>query len=125
MPQDAPPNGGAPGPAEGPWSGIAGIQAKLHRWAAADPGRSPPRSPPPSSPAPSASAPTSPSPGSDCPQATGPATPPTSAAEQPRHQVIQTVPITDCAVTSPELMTLAAARLATARRPAPTRTETP
>jgi RNA-directed DNA polymerase len=39
MPQDAPPNGGAPGPAEGPWSRVAGIQAKLHRWAAADPGR--------------------------------------------------------------------------------------
>jgi len=39
MLQDAPPNGGAPGPAEGPWSRVAGIQAKLHRWAAADPGR--------------------------------------------------------------------------------------
>ena len=39
MPQDAPPNGGAPGLAEGPWSRAAGIQAKLHRWAAADPGR--------------------------------------------------------------------------------------
>ena len=39
MPQDAPPNGGAPGLAEGPWSRVAGIQAKLHRWAAADPGR--------------------------------------------------------------------------------------
>ena len=39
MPQGAPPNGGAPGPAEGPWSRVAGIQAKLHRWAAADPGR--------------------------------------------------------------------------------------
>jgi len=39
MPQDAPPNGGAPGPAEGPWSRVAGIQAKLHRWAAADSGR--------------------------------------------------------------------------------------
>jgi RNA-directed DNA polymerase len=39
MPQDAPPNGSAPGPAEGPWSRVAGMQAKLHRWAAADPGR--------------------------------------------------------------------------------------
>ncbi|HEX6520313.1 MAG TPA: group II intron reverse transcriptase/maturase [Streptosporangiaceae bacterium] len=40
MPQDAPPNGSAPGPApEGPWSRVAGIQAKLHRWATADPGR--------------------------------------------------------------------------------------
>jgi RNA-directed DNA polymerase len=40
MPQDAPPNGSAPGLVpEGPWSRVAGIQAKLHRWAAADPGR--------------------------------------------------------------------------------------
>jgi RNA-directed DNA polymerase len=40
MPQDAPLNGSAPGPApEGPWSRVAGMQAKLHRWAAADPGR--------------------------------------------------------------------------------------
>jgi RNA-directed DNA polymerase len=40
MPQDAPPNGSAPGPApQGPWTRVAGIQAKLHRWAAADPGR--------------------------------------------------------------------------------------
>ena len=40
MPQDAPLNGGArdDGPA-GPWSRVAGMQAKLHRWAAADPGR--------------------------------------------------------------------------------------
>src|ERR1700728_2306043 len=40
MPQDAPPNGGAgdDGP-QGPWSRVAGMQAKLHRWAAADPGR--------------------------------------------------------------------------------------
>jgi RNA-directed DNA polymerase len=40
MPQDAPPNGGARDdvPA-GPWSRVAGMQAKLHRWAAADPGR--------------------------------------------------------------------------------------
>ncbi len=40
MPQDAPLNGSAPDPArEGPWSRVAGMQAKLHRWAAADPGR--------------------------------------------------------------------------------------
>lgn len=40
MPQDAPPNGGAPGPAPvGSWSRVAGMQAKLHHWAAADPGR--------------------------------------------------------------------------------------
>jgi RNA-directed DNA polymerase len=40
MPQDAPPNGSALEPApEGPWSRVAGMQAKLHRWAAADPGR--------------------------------------------------------------------------------------
>jgi RNA-directed DNA polymerase len=39
MPQDAPPNGGAPDLAEGPWSRVAGMQAKLHRWAAADAGR--------------------------------------------------------------------------------------
>jgi RNA-directed DNA polymerase len=39
MPQEAPPNGSAPGPAEGSWSRVAGMQAKLHRWAAADPGR--------------------------------------------------------------------------------------
>jgi RNA-directed DNA polymerase len=39
MPQDAPPNGSAPGVAEGPWARVAGMQAKLHRWAAADPGR--------------------------------------------------------------------------------------
>jgi RNA-directed DNA polymerase len=39
MPQEAPPNGGAPGLAEGPWPRVAGMQAKLHRWAAADPGR--------------------------------------------------------------------------------------
>jgi RNA-directed DNA polymerase len=40
MPQDAPPNGGAPVPAPvGSWSRVAGMQAKLHHWAAADPGR--------------------------------------------------------------------------------------
>ena len=39
MPQDALPNGSAPGPASGPWSRVAEMQAKLHRWAAADPGR--------------------------------------------------------------------------------------
>jgi RNA-directed DNA polymerase len=39
MPQDAPLNGSAPGPAEGPWSRVAGMQAKLHRWTVADPDR--------------------------------------------------------------------------------------
>jgi RNA-directed DNA polymerase len=40
MPQDAPLNGSARGLAPaGPWSQVAGMQAKLHRWAAADPGR--------------------------------------------------------------------------------------
>jgi len=40
MPQDAPPNGDAPDQARtGPWSRVAEMQAKLHRWAAADPGR--------------------------------------------------------------------------------------
>jgi len=40
MPPDAPPNGSAPDPAPvGSWSRVAGMQAKLHRWAAADPGR--------------------------------------------------------------------------------------
>lgn len=40
MPKEAPLNGGArdevPG---GPWSRVSGMQAKLHRWAGADPGR--------------------------------------------------------------------------------------
>src|ERR1700759_1011494 len=36
MPQDAPPNGSAQVPA---WDRVAGVQAKLHRWAAADPSR--------------------------------------------------------------------------------------
>ena len=40
MPQDAPPNGDAPDPVPvGPWSRVAGMQAKLHRWAVADSGR--------------------------------------------------------------------------------------
>ena len=42
MPQDAPPNGSAQpaqAPAGLPWARVAGMQAKLHRWAAADPGR--------------------------------------------------------------------------------------
>jgi RNA-directed DNA polymerase len=39
MPQDAPPDGGARDQGPGPWSRVAGMQAKLHRWAAADPGR--------------------------------------------------------------------------------------
>ena len=40
MPEDAPPNGDAPqsGPA-GPWVRVSKMQAKLHRWAVADPGR--------------------------------------------------------------------------------------
>ncbi len=40
MPQDAPLNSGASGDVpQGPYSKVAGMQAKLHRWAAADPGR--------------------------------------------------------------------------------------
>ncbi len=39
MPQDAPPNGGAGDAPVGPWSRVAEMQAKLHRWAVADPGR--------------------------------------------------------------------------------------
>ena len=40
MPKDAPPNGGALDPVPvGPWSRVSEMQAKLHRWAAADPGR--------------------------------------------------------------------------------------
>ena len=40
MPQDAPPNGGAPaGRVLGPYGRVTEMQAKLHRWAAADPGR--------------------------------------------------------------------------------------
>jgi RNA-directed DNA polymerase len=40
MPKDAPPNGGARGSAPaGSWSRVSEMQAKLHRWAAADPGR--------------------------------------------------------------------------------------
>src|ERR671912_137535 len=45
MPKDAPPNGGACEPVPvgsapvGSWSRVSGMQAKLHRWAAADPGR--------------------------------------------------------------------------------------
>ena len=40
MPQDAPPNGSARDRApQGSWSRVAGMQAKLHRWAVADPGR--------------------------------------------------------------------------------------
>jgi RNA-directed DNA polymerase len=40
MPEDAPLNGDAPGrePA-GPRVRVSGMQAKLHRWAVADPGR--------------------------------------------------------------------------------------
>lgn len=40
MPKDAPPNGGArDDPPTGAWSRVSGMQAKLHRWAAADAGR--------------------------------------------------------------------------------------
>jgi RNA-directed DNA polymerase len=40
MPKDAPPNGGALDSVPvGPWSRVSEMQAKLHRWAAADPGR--------------------------------------------------------------------------------------
>ena len=40
MPQDAPLDGGAREDVpHGSWSRVAGMQAKLHRWAAADPGR--------------------------------------------------------------------------------------
>jgi hypothetical protein len=40
MPQDALPNGGARDDApQGSWKRVAGMQAKLHRWAAADPSR--------------------------------------------------------------------------------------
>ncbi|MET7766464.1 hypothetical protein ABZS71_32450 [Streptomyces sp. NPDC005393] len=41
MPEDAPPNGGAPaGPAPlGPSGRVLEMQTKLHRWAVADPGR--------------------------------------------------------------------------------------
>ena len=40
MPQDALPNGSARDDApQGSWSRVAGMQAKLHRWAVADPGR--------------------------------------------------------------------------------------
>jgi RNA-directed DNA polymerase len=40
MPKDAPPNGGAlDSVPRGPWSRVSEMQAKLHRWAAADPGR--------------------------------------------------------------------------------------
>jgi RNA-directed DNA polymerase len=41
MPEDAPPNGGAPSgeSPKGPTRRVSEMQAKLHRWAAADPGR--------------------------------------------------------------------------------------
>jgi RNA-directed DNA polymerase len=40
MPQETPLNGSAPDLApQGNWARVAGMQAKLHRWAAADPGR--------------------------------------------------------------------------------------
>jgi RNA-directed DNA polymerase len=41
MPKDAPPNGGATLelPGTGSFQRVSGMQTKLHRWAAADPGR--------------------------------------------------------------------------------------
>jgi RNA-directed DNA polymerase len=40
MPEDASPNGDAPQPRPvGSWTRVSEMQAKLHRWAAADPGR--------------------------------------------------------------------------------------
>ena len=40
MPKDAPPNGDAPTEVPvGPRRRVSEMQAKLHRWAAADPGR--------------------------------------------------------------------------------------
>jgi RNA-directed DNA polymerase len=39
MPKDAPPNGGAPAAAPRPFARVSEMQAKLHRWAVADPGR--------------------------------------------------------------------------------------
>jgi RNA-directed DNA polymerase len=40
MPEDASPNGDAPGLGlVRPWSRVSEMQAKLHRWAVADPGR--------------------------------------------------------------------------------------
>jgi len=40
MPEDASPNGDAPGPRlVWPWTRVSEMQAKLHRWAVADPGR--------------------------------------------------------------------------------------
>src|SRR5687767_8936319 len=40
MPEDALPNGDAPrSEPAGPWSRVSEMQAKLHRWAVADPGR--------------------------------------------------------------------------------------
>src|SRR6478752_4164513 len=39
MPQDALPNGSAQDQVPGPWSRVAGMQARLHRWAAAGSGR--------------------------------------------------------------------------------------
>jgi RNA-directed DNA polymerase len=40
MPKDAPPNGDAPrARPDGPRARVSEMQAKLHRWAVADPGR--------------------------------------------------------------------------------------
>jgi retron-type reverse transcriptase len=39
MPKDPPGNPGGPDPGREPWIRVSGMQAKLHRWAVADPGR--------------------------------------------------------------------------------------
>ena len=39
MPKDPPVNTGGPVPGREPWVRVSGMQAKLHRWAVADPGR--------------------------------------------------------------------------------------
>src|ERR687889_804498 len=39
MPKDPPGNPGGPGETEGSFARVSGMQTKLHRWAAADPGR--------------------------------------------------------------------------------------
>ena len=38
-PTDPPVNTGGPDPGREPWVRVSGMQAKLHRWAVADPGR--------------------------------------------------------------------------------------
>src|SRR4051794_7445321 len=39
MPKDPPVNAGGPAPGSDPGARVSGVQAKLHRWAVADPGR--------------------------------------------------------------------------------------